>query len=91
MSEGGINAARVSSVLGYCLLPLCLLSAINVFVRLECVPTDQRLVRLHYLAAVRSLVLYFCIGHLCLDPRHAQPARTGCLPRRSILCMLRAA
>ncbi|WFD36443.1 hypothetical protein MCUN1_003322 [Malassezia cuniculi] len=35
MSEGGIDASRVSSVLGYCLLPLCLLSAINVFVRLD--------------------------------------------------------
>ena len=35
MSEGGIDASRVTSVLGYCLLPLCLLSAINVFVKLN--------------------------------------------------------
>lgn len=35
MSEGGIDAYRVSSVLGYCILPLCLLSAISIVVRLE--------------------------------------------------------
>ena len=35
MSEGGIDASRVTSVLGYCLLPLCLLSAINVFIKLN--------------------------------------------------------
>lgn len=35
MSEGGIDASRVSSVLGYCMLPLCILSAINVFLRLN--------------------------------------------------------
>ena len=35
MSEGGIDASRVTSVLGYCLLPLCLLSCLNVFVRLN--------------------------------------------------------
>lgn len=37
MSQQGIDASRVTSVLGYCLLPLCLLSALNVFIRLECV------------------------------------------------------
>ena len=37
MSDGGIDATKVTSVLGYCLLPLCLLSAINVFVKLKCV------------------------------------------------------
>lgn len=41
MSDGGIDASRVSSVLGYCLLPLCVLSAINVFVRLKCVSFDN--------------------------------------------------
>ncbi|WFD18557.1 hypothetical protein MCAP1_000761 [Malassezia caprae] len=35
MAEGGIDATKVTSVLGYCLLPLCLLSAINVFVKLN--------------------------------------------------------
>lgn len=35
MSEGGIDAYRVSSVLGYCLLPLCLLSFLSIIVRLE--------------------------------------------------------
>ena len=35
MSESGIDGWRVTSVLGYCLLPLCLLSALDVFVRLE--------------------------------------------------------
>ena len=35
MSEGGIDAYRVSSVLGYCLLPLCILSAVSILVRLE--------------------------------------------------------
>ncbi|PWN52716.1 Yip1-domain-containing protein [Violaceomyces palustris] len=35
MSEGGIDAYRVASVLGYCLLPLCLLSAVSVFVTLN--------------------------------------------------------
>ncbi|KAN0064661.1 hypothetical protein ACQY0O_002291 [Thecaphora frezii] len=35
MSEGGIDAYRVASVLGYCLLPLCFLSAASVVVRLN--------------------------------------------------------
>ncbi|WFD32059.1 hypothetical protein MSPP1_003101 [Malassezia sp. CBS 17886] len=35
MSETGIDAYRVTSVLGYCLLPLCLLSTLNLFVRLN--------------------------------------------------------
>lgn len=35
MSEEGIDAYRVASVLGYCLLPLCLLSAVSIFFRLE--------------------------------------------------------
>jgi len=35
MADGGIDATKVTSVLGYCLLPLCLLSAINVFVKLK--------------------------------------------------------
>lgn len=35
MSEEGIDAYRVASVLGYCLLPLCILAAISVFVALE--------------------------------------------------------
>lgn len=35
MSEGGIDAYRVASVLGYCLLPLCILSTASIVVRLE--------------------------------------------------------
>ncbi|KDN53197.1 Yip1-domain-containing protein [Tilletiaria anomala UBC 951] len=35
MSEGGIDAYRVSSVLGYCLLPLCILSAVSIVIRLD--------------------------------------------------------
>ncbi|PWN97308.1 Yip1-domain-containing protein [Tilletiopsis washingtonensis] len=35
MSEEGIDAYRVASVLGYCLLPLCILAAISVFVALD--------------------------------------------------------
>lgn len=35
MSDQGIDASRVTSVLGYCMLPLCLLSAINVFIRMN--------------------------------------------------------
>lgn len=35
MSDGGIDASRVTSVLGYCLLPLCLLTIINVFIKLK--------------------------------------------------------
>ncbi|PKI83609.1 hypothetical protein MVES1_002604 [Malassezia vespertilionis] len=37
MSTGGIDATCVTSVLGYCMLPLCLLGAINVFLRLNSV------------------------------------------------------
>lgn len=33
MSEDGIDAYRVMSVLGYCLLPLCGLAALGVFAR----------------------------------------------------------
>jgi len=35
MSEGGIDAYRVASVLGYCLLPLCLLTSVSIVVRLD--------------------------------------------------------
>lgn len=35
MSESGIDAYRVASVLGYCILPLCLLAAVAVFITLE--------------------------------------------------------
>lgn len=38
MSEQGIDAYRVASVLGYCLLPLVLLSLVTVLVSMECVP-----------------------------------------------------
>jgi hypothetical protein len=37
MSEQGIDAYRVASVLGYCLLPLVGVGAISVMVALECV------------------------------------------------------
>lgn len=37
MSESGIDAYRTASVLGYCLLPLVLLSMLSVIVSLECV------------------------------------------------------
>lgn len=35
MSHEGIDSYRVASVLGYCLLPLCILSFISIVVRLE--------------------------------------------------------
>jgi hypothetical protein len=35
MSEVGIDAYRVASVLGYCILPLCLLGAVSIFLSLE--------------------------------------------------------
>lgn len=35
MSENGIDAYRVASVLGYCILPLCLLALVAVFVTLD--------------------------------------------------------
>lgn len=35
MSESGIDAYRTTSVLGYCLLPLVLLSVFSVVVSLE--------------------------------------------------------
>jgi hypothetical protein len=45
MSESGIDAYRTASVLGYCLLPLVLLSMISVVVSLECVPCPLSLGR----------------------------------------------
>jgi hypothetical protein len=45
MSEKGIDAYRVASVLGYCLLPMVGVGAISVMITLECVevPSDSRL------------------------------------------------
>lgn len=46
MSEHGIDAYRVASVLGYCLLPMVGVGAISVTVNLECVayvPLHKRL------------------------------------------------
>ena len=37
MSEQGIDAYRVVSVLGYCLLPMVGVGAISVMITLECV------------------------------------------------------
>jgi hypothetical protein len=37
MSDHGIDAYRVASVLGYCLLPMVGVGAISVKVQLECV------------------------------------------------------
>lgn len=37
MSESGIDAYRTASVLGYCILPLVLLSMLSVVLSLECV------------------------------------------------------
>lgn len=92
MSEGGIDASRVTSVLGYCLLPLCLLSALNVFVRLKYVPKlTQRRVRLHCVAPVYSMVQYRRVRHLCLGLADAQPTLPGRVPRGALLCMLRDA
>jgi protein YIPF5/7 len=39
MAEGGINGARTTSVLGYCLLPMALLALAAALVSLRCVPT----------------------------------------------------
>lgn len=45
MSESGIDAYRTASVLGYCLLPLVLLSMFSVVVSLECVRSSLSLSR----------------------------------------------
>lgn len=91
MSDGGIDATKVTSVLGYCLLPLCLLSAINVFVKLKCVPayTDQqRHVWPSDFALVHSMVLHICIRHLCFHSQHAQSKVFGRLPGGTVLRLL---
>ena len=41
MSEKGIDAYRVVSVLGYCLLPMVGVGALSVMVTLECVPRPR--------------------------------------------------
>lgn len=41
MSEGGIDAYRTASVLGYCLLPLVLLSILSIAISLECVKVGR--------------------------------------------------
>lgn len=41
MSESGIDAYRTASVLGYCILPLVLLSMFSVVLSLECVPPSS--------------------------------------------------
>lgn len=43
MSEKGIDAYRVSSVLGYCLLPMVGVGALSVLVTLECVFNSPRI------------------------------------------------
>ena len=42
MSERGIDAYRVTSVLGYCLLPMVGVGALSVMVTLECVHDLRR-------------------------------------------------
>lgn len=42
MSETPIDAYRVSSVLGYCLLPMVGVGALSIFVTLKCVSYPQR-------------------------------------------------
>ena len=67
MAEQGINAFRVMSVLGYCLLPIVGVGALSVVVTLEYVPFPQiltMLTRVQWIARLFVLVPFRPLVHL---------------------------
>ena len=80
MSEAGIDAYRVASVLGYCLLPMVGVGAVSVMVALECVKhlvfvfcpnyLLQRLNRLSLVSHFGPMVHLCGIRNICGSPSH---------------------
>jgi hypothetical protein len=95
MAEQGIDAFRVMSVLGYCLLPIVGVGALSVIVTLEYVHnllhavfTDERIQRVTWLFGLFSfcpMVYLLCFRHFCNSTPHVRPASAGSLPRGSLL------
>lgn len=93
MSEKGIDAYRVASVLGYCLLPMVGVGAISVMVILECVSTNiqlyliandmflQRNSRLHALVPLDPLVHIRSVRYICGGPQDVGSEVIGGVPR----------
>jgi hypothetical protein len=98
MAEQGIDAFRVMSVLGYCLLPIVGVGALSVVVTLECVcrfpylmcadKMIQRIARLFILLSFRPLVHLLCFRDFRNSTPHVRPAFAGSVPRCALLRML---
>ena len=103
MSEKGIDAYRVVSVLGYCLLPMVAVGALSVVVTLEYVSVlmvgqvkitfdvQQRHSGLFPLHAFHPLVHIRSIRYLRRRITDVGATVLACLPYRTSLRLLRAA
>lgn len=91
MSPQGIDAYRVTSVLGYCLLPMVGVGALSVMVTLEYVSVSlpaqsksniyyQRLDGIFTFFAIHFLVYVFSIRHLRRRAAYVRPTTSRCIP-----------
>ncbi len=77
MSEQGIDAYRVLSVLGYCLLPMVGVGGFSVVITLECVT----ILLVFLLSDVQLLVAcWVTCFHLCLSSGVLMPRLASLLP-----------
>lgn len=98
MSEQGIDAYRVASVLGYCLLPMVGVGALSVVVTLEYVSISQQLTSTDsykwisgwpMFFIVCSLVHLCCVRDICSSPPDVGSADSRCIPSRFVIRLLR--
>ena len=101
MSESGIDAYRVVSVLGYCLLPMVGVGALSVMVTLEWVYLAlsrrnysyfplQRYAGLHVVNAIRSMVHMVCIEYFRSRAPHVRSETTRRLSGRTAVYLFRS-
>jgi hypothetical protein len=102
MSEAGIDAYRVASVLGYCLLPMVGVGAVSVMVALEYASIPlyhpkknrsegsvlQRPNRLSPLPAFYHVVHIYRVRYFCRRPPHVGPASPRRVSRRLAIWVL---
>jgi hypothetical protein len=93
MSEQGIDAYRVASVLGYCLLPMVGVGALSVMVTLKYASSFlvnvlwltfsifvQRHNRIHTLNTFHNMVHIRSVRHFCCSSPDVRSTLTRCIP-----------
>jgi hypothetical protein len=101
MSEQGIDAYRVLSVLGYCLLPMVGVGALSVIITLKYAIVPRVFGFLTYIsqrhAGLHAILYIYCLVHLCrlwhlrCRSAHVRSAASCCLSRWPSIWLLCAA